>query len=63
MPSLLFLPLGIVVWMLCYGPGISLRRPDGQADWRRTAQSRPNPEAELATLLAVEEPDRPDREA
>ena len=60
--SLLFIPLGVVVWMLCYGPGLACRRHDGTADWRQAAETTSNPEAELATLLAVDEPERTDRE-
>lgn len=60
--SLLFIPLGLMVWMLCYGPGLACRKQDGTADWRQAAETASNPEAELAALLAVEDPERKDRE-
>jgi hypothetical protein len=57
MPSLLLLPLGMIVWMVCYGPGFVGRREEGAADWRQAAETTSAQEAELAQLLAVEEPE------
>jgi hypothetical protein len=60
MPSLLLLPLGLIVWMVCYGPGYVGRREESGADWRQAAETTNTQEAELARLLAVEDSERRD---
>ncbi len=60
MASLLFIPLGFAVWLLCYGPAVPGRSARSEDLWQQTTETGSRAEHDLAALLQVPDPDPED---